>query len=75
MRQNRNLEHPCLVLALLVLAVLAVYLPVIGLDFLTFDDDCYVTRNPQVAGGLTWAGLRWAFTHAHCANWHTLTWL
>ena len=75
MRQNRNLEDPCLVSALLVLAVLAVYLPVIGLNFLTFDDDCYVTRNLQVAGGLTWAGLRWAFTHAHCANWHPLTWL
>ena len=75
MPQNRNLEHPCLVSALLVLAVLAVYLPVIGLNFLTFDDDCYVTRNPQVVGGLTWAGLRWAFTHAHCANWHPLTWL
>jgi protein O-mannosyl-transferase len=75
MPQNRNLEHPCFVSALLVLAALAVYLPVIGLNFLTFDDDGYVTRNPQVVGGLTWAGLRWAFTQAHCANWHPLTWL
>jgi len=75
MRQNRNLESPWLVSALLVLAVLAVYLPVVGLNFLTFDDDFYVTRNPQVTDGLTRAGLRWAFTHFHCANWHPLTWL
>ena len=70
-----NLERPWLVSALLVLTALAVYLPVIQFGFLTFDDDYYVSRNPQVAGGLTWAGLRWAFTHVHSANWHPLTWL
>jgi hypothetical protein len=58
MHQNRTLEDPCLVSALLALAAVAVYLPVIGLDFLTFEDAYYVTRNPQVTGGLTWAGLR-----------------
>jgi tetratricopeptide (TPR) repeat protein len=75
MPQKTNLERPWLVSALLLLTTLAVYLPVVGLDFLTFDDDYYVTRNPQVTGGLTWAGLHWAFTHAHSANWHPLTWL
>jgi tetratricopeptide (TPR) repeat protein len=75
MPRNRNLEDPWLICALLVLAVLAVYLPVIKFSFLTYDDDYYVTRNPHVAGGLTSAGLRWAFTHVHSANWHPLTWL
>jgi tetratricopeptide (TPR) repeat protein len=75
MPRNRNLERPWLICALLVLAVLAVYLPVIELSFLTYDDDYYVTRNPHVAGGLTSAGLRWAFAHVHSANWHPLTWL
>jgi tetratricopeptide (TPR) repeat protein len=75
MPRNRNLERPWLVCALLALAVLAVYLPVRGLGFLTFDDDYYVTGNPHVAAGLTTAGLRWAFTHIHSANWHPLTWL
>jgi hypothetical protein len=49
--------------------------PVIELNFLTFDDDYYVTGNLQVAGGLTWVGLRWAFTQIHCSNWHPLTWI
>jgi tetratricopeptide (TPR) repeat protein len=63
-----------LVCSLLVLAVIAVYLPVIRLSFLAFDDDYYVTANPHVSAGLTSAGLRWAFTQAHSANWHPLTW-
>jgi protein O-mannosyl-transferase len=75
MPPNRSFERPWLACTLLVLAVAAVYLPVVELSFLTFDDDYYVARNPHVAGGLTWAGVRWAFTHAHSANWHPLTWL
>lgn len=41
--------------------------------FLNYDDNQYVTQNPQVLGGLTPAGLRWAFTGIHSANWHPLT--
>ncbi|MGI8438349.1 MAG: hypothetical protein ACR2NX_15855 [Chthoniobacterales bacterium] len=29
----------------------------------------------MVNGGLTLAGLRWAFTTFHAANWHPLTWM
>jgi protein O-mannosyl-transferase len=75
MPRNRNLERSWLVCALLALACLAAYLPVVWLDFLNFDDDAYVTLNPHVTGGLTVAGLRWAFTHCHAANWHPLTWI
>ena len=53
----------------------AVYAPVAGFDFVRFDDPDYVTRNEQVKAGLTWEGLRWAFTTGHVANWHPLTWL
>ena len=31
-------------------------------SFVGFDDDLYVYQNPQVRGGLTWAGLRWALS-------------
>ena len=31
------------------------------------------TMEPHVTGGLTVAGVRWAFTHIHAANWHPLT--
>lgn len=44
-------------------------------NFVHFDDDIYVFENWHVRQGLTWAGVRWAFTTAHAANWHPLTWL
>jgi protein O-mannosyl-transferase len=59
----------------LVVAVICVFGQVIHFDFISVDDDFYVYRNPIVARGLTWEGIGWAFTHAHAANWHPLTWL
>lgn len=43
--------------------------------FINFDDGEYVVKNPQVTRGLTIDGIIWAFTHAHAANWHPVTWL
>jgi len=43
--------------------------------FLAWDDDLYVTANPQVLAGLRGAGVGWAFTTFHAGNWHPLTWL
>ncbi|MGD9781538.1 MAG: tetratricopeptide repeat protein [Kiritimatiellia bacterium] len=43
--------------------------------FVRFDDDVYVTENPQVAQGLTIAAVRWALTTGHASNWHPLAWL
>ena len=60
---------------LLALVTLLVYLPVCRYNFLVYDDDDYVTNNPVVQSGLTWAGVEWAFTTAHASNWHPLTWL
>ncbi|MGD9647013.1 MAG: tetratricopeptide repeat protein [Pirellulales bacterium] len=60
--------------ALFAATVLA-YAPVVRNDFVHFDDDVYITANPQVRGGLTAEGVRWAFTTAHASNWHPLTWL
>jgi hypothetical protein len=62
---------------LAVLAVLAtwIFAPALGHDFVNYDDESYVTGNPMVTGGLTWESVDWAFTAAHSANWHPLTWL
>ncbi len=54
---------------------LLVFLPVWHHEFVAFDDPLYVTGNRQVQAGLTWRGLRWAFTTSHAGNWHPLTWL
>jgi len=61
-------------LALAVITV-AVYLPVRDFAFVEVDDPAYVYENPQVRAGLTWAGVGWAFTTGHAANWHPVTWL
>jgi protein O-mannosyl-transferase len=61
--------------ALLATATLAVYSPVRSHEFVRYDDDTYVTQNPAVRAGLSWQGLRWAFTSDRAANWHPLTWL
>jgi tetratricopeptide (TPR) repeat protein len=61
---------------LLLLAVIAVFGQTAGHDFVNFDDDLYVFRNRHVLGGLTDAGIAWAFTETRLsAHWHPLTWL
>ena len=54
---------------------LFVFAPVRHNDFLNWDDQNYVTQNDHVRGGLTRAGITWAFTSSHSANWHPLTWI
>ncbi|MGB6384161.1 MAG: tetratricopeptide repeat protein [Terriglobales bacterium] len=60
---------------LLTVVVLVFYNPVIHNGFLNYDDDGYITANPHVRAGLTWATVKWAFTTYDKANWHPLTWL
>ena len=62
---------------LLVLVSLCVYWQVSHHDFINFDDDLYVTDNPQVKSGITQDGLAWAFSFKDKEKtyWHPLTWL
>ncbi len=60
---------------LLVVVTLALYNPVSRNGFVNFDDDRYVTDNPQLRAGLHWRTIAWAFTSLDQANWHPLTWL
>ncbi len=69
------MSRPRLIGLLLALFTLAVYLPVARLGFIVYDDGDYVTENPMVRDGLTGAGIEWAFTTFHSANWHPVTWL
>ena len=66
---------PILALGVLLLVTFAVYSPVLGFGFVTWDDPYYVTENPHVRAGLGAAGVAWAFTSTEFANWHPLTWL
>jgi hypothetical protein len=60
--------------SLLALTVLA-YLPVWDNDFVDFDDVHYITTNPPVTEGITWAGFCWAWTIDRAPYWMPLTWL
>jgi len=62
----------CLVLAAITFAVFG---QTLHHEFVNYDDDEYVYKNPVVAQGLTLKGIVWAFTGVHAFNWHPLTWL
>jgi tetratricopeptide (TPR) repeat protein len=62
-------------LGALVAMTLAVFAPVRHFEFVSWDDPLYITTNPYVPGGLTWQGVRWAFTTGYEYYWHPLTWL
>jgi len=64
-----------LIALLLALITLMAYLPVTRDSFLSFDDSGYVAQNQFVQNGLTWPGIKWAFTTYHTGIWHPLTWL
>lgn len=57
------------------LLTLVLYARTGGHGFILLDDAEYVRLNPVVRQGLTWEGVRWAFTTGHISNWHPLTWL
>ncbi|HWD21244.1 MAG TPA: tetratricopeptide repeat protein [Verrucomicrobiae bacterium] len=61
--------------AALFLVTLAVYAGCLRHQFLTFDDQIYVTENPHAQAGWTWASLSWAFSTFRTGNWHPVTWL
>ncbi len=62
-----------LVAVLLAAATVAAYLPVLGNDFVNYDDDLYILDSPPIGAGLTADGFRWAFTNFQGANWFPLT--
>jgi len=70
-----RLLRPRLLGLALGLFTLLVYLPTRQHGFIVYDDPDYVTDNRFVQAGLTWAGVKWAFTTFSVSNWHPLTWV
>jgi tetratricopeptide (TPR) repeat protein len=62
-----------LTLVSLAVATIAAFAGVYHADWILFDDTAYVVRNPHIARGLTWDGLRWMMHHPHGGNFHPLT--
>jgi Flp pilus assembly protein TadD len=64
-----------LISGLIVLATLAVFWQTFHFDFVSYDDNDYVTENPHVTSGLTVDNLRWATTAVVSGTWQPLVWL
>jgi tetratricopeptide (TPR) repeat protein len=71
-KKRRNEFLICLFLSA---SIIAVYYQSTCHNFVNYDDESYVTENPNVNKGLSLYGIKWAFTTGHAANWHPLTWL
>jgi tetratricopeptide (TPR) repeat protein len=71
-----RLKRPNLAISVFfVLAISAVFWPLLTYDFVSIDDNVYVTSNVHVQSGLTARSLKWAFTTFDAEFWHPLTWL
>jgi tetratricopeptide (TPR) repeat protein len=70
-----NKYWDAIALAALAALCVAVYAGVWSFGFVQFDDPQYVYQNPNIANGLTWRGLQWAFTTGYAMNWHPVTWV
>ena len=64
-----------MIYVVLALSTFAAYEQVLRSDFVNFDDDRYITANPQVQAGVTRGSVSWAFSTDYNSNWHPLTWL
>jgi tetratricopeptide (TPR) repeat protein len=70
-----NIRCDILICLYLVISILAVYWQTRSHEFVSFDDGMYVYNNLKVTAGLSYEGIRWAFTFTDIAYWHPLTWL
>ncbi|SDT96954.1 Tfp pilus assembly protein PilF [Verrucomicrobium sp. GAS474] len=59
----------------LALLTFLVYFRAICNGWTNFDDNVYVTENPDTLRGLTWENIVWAFSTWHAAFWQPLVWL
>lgn len=69
------MRQPAVISALLAIVTLIFYLPVLGHEFVNYDDGDYVTGNTHVRAGITLDSIIWAFKTGEASNWHPLTWI
>jgi Tfp pilus assembly protein PilF len=71
-----KLRNPTFLICLLLAAcTCALYWQVGSHDFITFDDNVYVTQNIHVLSGFTNRNVLWALTDSSTGTCHPLTWL
>jgi len=74
--QQQRWRVVAILAVLLAAGTASVYMSALRNCFVNLDDPDYVTRNPHVLAGLTWADIRWALGSSYpSSNWHPLTWI
>jgi tetratricopeptide (TPR) repeat protein len=68
-----NKKQILFITASLVVSTLIAYEPMRHNGFVNYDDDRYITRNPEIKDGIRWRTLGRAFTQPHYYMWHPLT--
>ncbi len=63
-----------LTMCALAILVWGVFVPMLGHDFVNYDDPVYITENPFIREGLSREGILWALTAFYDGNWFPLTW-
>ncbi|MGA2914842.1 MAG: tetratricopeptide repeat protein [Sedimentisphaerales bacterium] len=64
-----------LICVILSFATAAVYYQVCTYDFVNYDDNVYVYKNPNIQAGITLKSIKWAFTTDYSHMYHPITWL
>jgi tetratricopeptide (TPR) repeat protein len=64
-----------LICGAIVASIFIAYGHVLECGFINFDDGTHITENPMVLGGLSWEGVKSAFTKSHASLWIPLTWI
>ena len=70
---NRLIHRAGVLVGAICALTLLIHAPALRNGFVEYDDPEYVTRNAMVRDGLTWPGVRWAFTKPLMGNRHPLT--
>jgi Flp pilus assembly protein TadD len=74
-RRTLSLASGSAISVALLLLVGFIYSPVGDYQFISLDDPQYVSANPMVLSGFTYAGVRQAFALHGSFYWHPLTWM
>ena len=75
-KMNISIVHKKIIVCIfLILAVFAVFGQVSQFDFISIDDDVYVTDNLHIRSGMTLGGLHWALTTRYFDLWTPLVWI
>ncbi|MBW1801335.1 MAG: hypothetical protein JRJ85_11485, partial [Deltaproteobacteria bacterium] len=70
-----NRQYILLFSLLLAVAVLMVFWPIQGHEFINFDDSVFILENIRIQSGLSFENLIWAFKTTYPDYWHPMPWI